>query len=111
VETFLDIGEKKEIDESSGPSGGASPGGEVERPGEFQRLFRRVHPGRKGNIVFNGGILLDAAGNLLYTDRGKLAARSSLHYGGKGLLVHPSYQGVCGHPPTGGGYTDTIHSY
>jgi len=35
VETFLDIGEKKEIDESSGPSGDASPGGEVERPGEF----------------------------------------------------------------------------
>ena len=27
-----------------------------------------------GNVVFNGGILCDAAGNLLYTDRGKLAA-------------------------------------
>jgi len=22
--------------------------------------------------------------------------RSSLHYGGEGVLVHPSYQGVCG---------------
>lgn len=22
--------------------------------------------------------------------------RSSLHYGGEGVLIHPSYQGVCG---------------
>ncbi len=26
----------------------------------------------------------------------KDGARSSLHYGGEGVLVHPSYQGVCG---------------
>jgi hypothetical protein len=26
----------------------------------------------------------------------KDGARSSLHYGGEGVLIHPSYQGVCG---------------
>jgi hypothetical protein len=26
----------------------------------------------------------------------KDGARSSLHYGGEGVLTHPSYQGVCG---------------
>lgn len=26
----------------------------------------------------------------------KDGARSSLHYGGEGALIHPSYQGVCG---------------
>ena len=26
----------------------------------------------------------------------KDGVRSSLHYGGEGVLVHPSYQGVCG---------------
>ena len=26
----------------------------------------------------------------------KDGARSSPHYGGKGVLIHPSYQGVCG---------------
>jgi len=26
----------------------------------------------------------------------KDGARSSLHYGGEGKLIHPSYQGVCG---------------
>jgi hypothetical protein len=26
----------------------------------------------------------------------KDGARSSLHYGGEGDLIHPSYQGVCG---------------
>ena len=25
----------------------------------------------------------------------KDGARSSLHYGGEGVLIHPSYQGVC----------------
>ena len=25
----------------------------------------------------------------------KDGARSSLHYGGEGILIHPSYQGVC----------------
>ena len=27
---------------------------------------------------------------------GQRWGRSSLHYGGEGVLVHPSYQGVCG---------------
>jgi hypothetical protein len=26
----------------------------------------------------------------------KGGARSSLHYGGEGVLIHPPYQGVCG---------------
>ena len=26
----------------------------------------------------------------------KDGARSSLHYGGEGVLIHPSHQGVCG---------------
>jgi hypothetical protein len=26
----------------------------------------------------------------------KAGARSSLHYGGEGVLTHPAYQGVCG---------------
>ena len=26
----------------------------------------------------------------------KDGARSSLHYGGEGIFIHPSYQGVCG---------------
>jgi len=26
----------------------------------------------------------------------KDGARSSLHYGGEGVYIHPSYQGVCG---------------
>jgi hypothetical protein len=26
----------------------------------------------------------------------KGGARSSLHYGGEGILIHPPYQGVCG---------------
>jgi hypothetical protein len=26
----------------------------------------------------------------------KDGARSSLHYGGEGVFIHPSYQGVCG---------------
>ena len=26
----------------------------------------------------------------------KSGARSSLHYGGEGVLIHPLYQGVCG---------------
>ena len=26
----------------------------------------------------------------------KDGARSSLHYGGEGVLIHPSYPGVCG---------------
>jgi len=27
---------------------------------------------------------------------GQRWARSSLHYGGEGVLIHPPYQGVCG---------------
>lgn len=108
METFLDIGEKKEIDESSGPSGGASPGGEVERPGEFQRLFRRVHPGRKGNIVFNGGILLDAAGNLLGESwrQGRACTMEA-----KAFWSTRRTKVFADTPPTGGGYGDTIHNY
>ena len=30
----------------------------------------------------------------------KDGARSSLHYGGEGVLIHPSYQGVCGRHDT-----------
>ncbi len=30
----------------------------------------------------------------------KGGARSSLHYGGEGVLIHPPYQGVCGRHDT-----------
>jgi hypothetical protein len=53
----------------------------------------------------------------------KDGARSSLHYGGEGVSIHPSYQGVCGRHgaedqgvtpgglvwfPRGGGITEPI---
>ena len=34
--------------------------------------------------------------HLMMNRSAKDGARSSLHYGGKGVLIHPSYQGVCG---------------
>ena len=33
---------------------------------------------------------------LLMNRSAKDGARSSLHYGGEGVLIHPSNQGVCG---------------
>jgi len=36
-------------------------------------------------------------GATLLTNRSaKAGARSSLHYGGEGVLTHPAHQGVCG---------------
>jgi hypothetical protein len=36
-------------------------------------------------------------GAILKTNRSaKGGARSSLHYGGEGVLIHPLHQGVCG---------------
>jgi len=44
----------------------------------------------------------------------KSGARSSLHYGGEGVLIHPLYQGVCGwhgteeQCVTSGGLTESL---
>jgi len=42
--------------------------------GSFDAFFDEFPRDEKGNVVFNGGGLCDAAGNLLYTDKGKVAA-------------------------------------
>jgi len=42
--------------------------------GSFDAFFNEFSQDEKGNVLFNGGVLLDATGNLLYTERGKLAA-------------------------------------
>ncbi|MCL6448082.1 MAG: mannose-1-phosphate guanylyltransferase/mannose-6-phosphate isomerase [Armatimonadetes bacterium] len=42
--------------------------------GSFDAFFEEFPQDERGNVVFNGGILLDAADNLLFTDGGKLAA-------------------------------------
>ncbi len=42
--------------------------------GSFDAFFDEFPRDERGNVLFNGGILLGAAGNLLYTERGKLAA-------------------------------------
>lgn len=42
--------------------------------GSFDTFFNEFPRDESGNVLFNGGILLGAAGNLLYTEKGKLAA-------------------------------------
>ncbi|MEW6426033.1 MAG: mannose-1-phosphate guanylyltransferase/mannose-6-phosphate isomerase [Bacillota bacterium] len=42
--------------------------------GSFDAFFEEFPRDERGNVVFNGGVLLDAADNLLYTDGGKVAA-------------------------------------
>src|SRR5215831_19443355 len=50
----------------------------------------RNSPGRLGyRAVIDGGYLDDEP-------VGQRRGRSSLHYGGEGVLIHPPYQGVCG---------------
>jgi len=42
--------------------------------GSFDSFYEEFIPDRNGNILFNDGVLIDAANNLLYTGKDKIAA-------------------------------------